>query len=488
MRCRDDLPKLYESKTGSKKVGCGRTPEWPILEEIMDKKIRFRRKNGLKVSPKWIMLFARKTFKERWPKKPIPSFTANWVQKFEKRKGFSLRQPTKMAVKPPESKELAIRDYHHRLRRVLKIERAFDDAHVANCDQTPCPLNFLSGKTIDVKGSKQVWVRNTGSGHEKRFCTVHLTVYADGKPRLPPYVIFRGMGKRISNSERQKYHPRVRVLFQNEARVDEATFLAIIRNLAKSVRESGPILLTLDQHRAHKALPVKLECQKSDITLLEIPGGCTGDVQVLDVAFNRDFKRLLQECFENHLEENLDKWEKGGFSASDKRIFVTKWVGIAWDRLHQEGSNDAVKKAFKRTGTTLNPDGSEDHRIKIDSLPDYRPGLPLNFKNDSKLDYALIPSDDSEAEESDLNESFDSDISYLEASYPKEFLDRDLFASRNSDESDSEESVDGARSGSPESEFHESDESDDDSPCTSGNISYIDVEPPRYQNYSIINV
>ena len=37
-----------------------------------------------------------------------------------------------------------------------------------------------------------VWTRTTRSGHGKCQCTVQLTVFADGEPRIKPLLIFQG--------------------------------------------------------------------------------------------------------------------------------------------------------------------------------------------------------------------------------------------------------------------------------------------------------
>ena len=54
---------------------------------------------------------------------------------------------------------------------------------IANMDQTPLEFCFNTKRaTYETKGEKTVWTRTTGSGHEKRQCTVQLTVFADGEP------------------------------------------------------------------------------------------------------------------------------------------------------------------------------------------------------------------------------------------------------------------------------------------------------------------
>ena len=50
--------------------------------------------------------------------------------------------------------------------------------------------------------------RTTGEGHDKRQCTVQLTIFADGEPRIKPLLIFKGTGQRISDREKRQYDPR----------------------------------------------------------------------------------------------------------------------------------------------------------------------------------------------------------------------------------------------------------------------------------------
>ena len=76
-------------------------------------------------------------------------------------------------------------------------------------------------RTYDVKGADEVWSVTAQSGLDKRECTIQLTVFADGNTRLPPLIIFKGKGLRISADERKKWDSRVSVTFQEKAWCDE---------------------------------------------------------------------------------------------------------------------------------------------------------------------------------------------------------------------------------------------------------------------------
>lgn len=139
------------------------------------------------------------------------------------------------------------------------------------------------------RGSKQIWLKSTSSGAEKRFATVQLTAYADGVPRVKPNVIFHGAGMRMAK-EKGLYHPKVRVSFQPKAWVDERQFCDLIKlDLVKKM-ESGKLLLLVDAHGAQNTASVKNLLHANGIREIMIPPGCTGELQPLDLALIKTFK------------------------------------------------------------------------------------------------------------------------------------------------------------------------------------------------------
>lgn len=65
-------------------------------------------------------------------------------------------------------------------------------------DQTPLPFTFSDGPTYADTGECSVWVCGDASGLETYQCTAQHTIFADGKPRVKPLLIFQGTGKRIA--------------------------------------------------------------------------------------------------------------------------------------------------------------------------------------------------------------------------------------------------------------------------------------------------
>lgn len=105
------------------------------------------------------------------------------------------------------------------------------------------------------------------------------------------------------------------------------------------------------------------------------------------------------------MSEHLDKYVNNGFTASDRRVLITKWVGEAWARHSQK--KDMTKRAFKKCGVSTAIDGSEDSCISIRGLEGYTvrsaesEGL---FELDTSDDEYSDDENDSDDENSELSE------------------------------------------------------------------------------------
>lgn len=141
---------------------------------------------------------------------------------------------------------------------------SFELATIANVDQTPLPFSFTKGEGYDVRGAKTVWHRGAGSSLEKRQCTVQVTIFADGEPRVKPLLIFRGKGLRISQAETRAYDSRVVVKFQPNPWCDEEIMLFWCHHMWKrplSPDFRKPKLLIADVQRAQTTDNVKVFLQ-----------------------------------------------------------------------------------------------------------------------------------------------------------------------------------------------------------------------------------
>ena len=95
-------------------------------------------------------------------------------------------------------------------------------------DQVPAGL-YDPKFTYSDKGATRVHIASNGSADSHRFCTLQVCVRNVSDPSLPRNgqpklcMCFRGTGARISDLEKQGYHPDVTVMWQPKAWYDNLT-------------------------------------------------------------------------------------------------------------------------------------------------------------------------------------------------------------------------------------------------------------------------
>jgi hypothetical protein len=271
----------------------------------------------------------------------------------------------------------------------VKTIGRFKLSEIANMDQTPLPFEFNEGKTYAKRGSKTVWVKEQRSGWNKRQATLQLCIHADGKPHTNPLIMFKGsegLGDARRKAEFKRYAKGVAVIFNPKAYANGKNLKMWARQQYKwgsefLLSDNEPRLLVLDAFGAHKKKKgtateeekqddddFVAELKKLNVTVSMIPGGGTGYVQVVDLLVNRLFKDILCEQEEAHYDLHEAEWRAGKFNVGDKRVLITHWVKFAYDEVHRR-YGDEIRKAFQQVGLSLNPDGSEDWKLKIRDLP-----------------------------------------------------------------------------------------------------------------------
>lgn len=129
-------------------------------------------------------------------------------------------------------------------------------------------------------------------------------------------------------------------------------------------------LLVLDLHKAQKSDYITdILKNESNITPVFVPAGATGIIQPLDVSYNAPFKKKVEEAALKHMNDHLDDYLHGKFTAGQRRVLITQWVGDAWEELSKD-TNIAVR-SFKKCGISTAADGSEDFEIHLEGLEDY---------------------------------------------------------------------------------------------------------------------
>ncbi|KAK3234439.1 hypothetical protein CYMTET_55310 [Cymbomonas tetramitiformis] len=198
---------------------------------------------------------------------------------------------------------------------------------------------------IEDKGSKDVWVRQPGSGLEKRQATLQICIRAgkdaegNNLPQPPLALWFRGTGKRISEAEKAAYHPDVHVYWQKCAWVDRPSSIewqngTLIPWLREHIPDDESVVFA--DNLDAQIQPEYLANQKEKASSLgwSLLKNGTHWSQPVDQGAGREVKRDIDYEQNEWLEvvENLEKWENTELSASDRRILMTWWAGNGYKR------------------------------------------------------------------------------------------------------------------------------------------------------------
>jgi hypothetical protein len=156
------------------------------------------------------------------------AFSNGWFTGFLKRKHLSLRQGTKRAQAVPG-------DYKDKITSWLQFNRRaqarfnFELSEIANMDQTPIAFEFLDKRTYDTTGVKTVFLKQTGSGWDRRQATLQILVHADGIQRCKPLLIFHG--KNEDHRQKPKSGPLRREYRLYDSRVEVSVVLKYYSSL-----------------------------------------------------------------------------------------------------------------------------------------------------------------------------------------------------------------------------------------------------------------
>ena len=185
----------------------------------------------------------------------------------------------------PDDFERKLLDYQRFILRLRK-RHIYGDGLIANADQTPLTFDIPFTQTMAHKGEKSITLKSTGN--EKTRFTVMLGAYGDGT-KIPPDIIF----KQKTLPKNVTWPAGVIVRQQDKGWMDER----LTKDWLRQVWCRGPTqqrrMLVLDAFRCHRMPCIKAILDDNATDLVIIPGGMTGQLQVMDVSCNRSFKQHL---------------------------------------------------------------------------------------------------------------------------------------------------------------------------------------------------
>ncbi|KAK3253487.1 hypothetical protein CYMTET_37255 [Cymbomonas tetramitiformis] len=277
-----------------------------------------------------------------------------------------------------------------RARRARGRKGRFLFKHRLNVDQVPLP--FVVGDydhTIDDKGTKDVWVRQPGSGLEKRQATLQICLRAgvdcDGRnlPQPPLAIWFRVTGKRITDAEKAAYHPDVHVYWQKCAWVDRPSSIewqngTLLPWLNANIPVDESVIFADNLDAQIQAPYLANQKEKGRALGWSLLKGGTHWSQPIDQGAGREVKRDVDYEQNEWLElpENLEKWESNALTASDRRILMTWWGGNGYARTINRVN---INRYFEKTGCLMSVTGAGDEGINPEGLSTFtfqRPVIP----------------------------------------------------------------------------------------------------------------
>ncbi|KAF8435609.1 hypothetical protein BGX38DRAFT_1333204 [Terfezia claveryi] len=99
-----------------------------------------------------------------------------------------------------------------------------------------------------------------------------------------------------------------------------------------------------------------------------------------------------KDCSDYADEQVLEEREEEEDSIGMWRIAITHAVARAWEWLHQE-KQASIIKAFEQTGISLPPDGSQDHKLQIRGLPDFKITELDTMEEEDTLEFEIAATD-----------------------------------------------------------------------------------------------
>ncbi|VDI04793.1 Hypothetical predicted protein [Mytilus galloprovincialis] len=247
----------------------------------------------------------------------------SWAESFLRRIGFVKRKGTKAARKVPANfDELRVQF----LASVSKIisENNIPEELVMNFDQTNISIIPCGNWTMEEEGSKQVEITGLEDKHQ---ITALLTCTMAGN-LLPPQLLYQG--------KTDQCHPPVKfpkgwdIHHSENHWSNEQTMLRFIDTiLLPYIHEQRdrlnlplkqPALAIFDVFAAHRVESFINKLQKAGILIKYVPGGCTGELQPLDLSGNSQIKEVVKSCFTAWYAQQVGMQLKAGKTVKNVEI------------------------------------------------------------------------------------------------------------------------------------------------------------------------
>ena len=337
------LYKLFEYFTEQRKIG------FVMNEKVMMKKVaeicnEIKAESGLQRDPVLLFYEVNGQTKEdliKIDKLEEFAFSHGWFINWSEEFKVTNRRGTHIAQASPFDKM----DIAKELIDALKAKRRlneYDISMIINFDETPVYFDMIGNTTLNIKGHKTIFIKNTNS--QKKRITAGLCIAASGHI-LKPIIIYKGKNKGIIKGitnkkgyilKKNENSWMTKELFLHYIHIELKDYLNAQRKTLINPAAKG--LFVFDCFSGHIDEKIFNELKKINCDWAVIPPGCTSLVQPLDVSVNRSFKTKLKSSWSN--------WFQMKKAPSKQNIY--NWIADSLDNLPVS----IIIKSFLTTGNS----------------------------------------------------------------------------------------------------------------------------------------
>lgn len=332
----DNLSKQVEEGNAKKrKLGSGRQPLFPELEDITYDWIANRRSRALVVRRADIKAFAIAIA----PSLDIPleifKVSQGWLDNFFQRYELSLRRTTTLFKL--EDAEV--------IKRTLGFKHFVDTidfsqynlSNMIAMDETSVYLGQEKKTTVENRGASSIYISSTG--YESARVTCVLAIRLDGT-KVPPLIIAKGKRNNIQKNS------GIYVLETEKAWCTQAVIRQWIDLILPTIlRGSQRGLLVWDSASTHRAKDMKQFLNKRRIDQIMIPAGMTSYLQSLDLVINKPFKDYLRIEVNDYIEHRMERNQRGNFIKPNLKEIVN-WVNNSWNKITANCVTNALRAGY----------------------------------------------------------------------------------------------------------------------------------------------
>jgi hypothetical protein len=210
---------------------------------------------------------------------------------------------------------------------------------VFNMDETPISLLDTPVTAVVSTGNKEAAKIHTGVNVGTKI-TTFPTISAAGD-KLPMCAVLKGKTPRslrkITEGASAAVH-KVRLYYSEKGWINEGIMALYLRDVLLPRTHAQTAALILDSYRAHFTPAILEAARAMNLQLIQVPAGCTSELQPLDVNFNGPLLMARKHIW-------AQKRLLHPFSDDSQQAAIER-AQLAYESLHKSIVIDCFRKAY----------------------------------------------------------------------------------------------------------------------------------------------